>query len=367
MTDLASKIAAACASLLLGVLAASCDGKSQTETETHFLSSCSASCPSGLTCVCGVCTEPCASDSACSRFPGSATCEAAAATCGGSAASACDVACTAPSDCRELGGAFTCVSGRCRVAATTDGGAGGSSGSGGSASGGASGGQGGVSTGGGGGGLTTGGGGNGGAGGASDGGACGDEGEPCCDPFPGDGPNYCNGSLRCNGNTCVDCDCQRGAYIPVCGADGTTYDATCGRVCVPAAIACNGECPCPAETPCPAAPPTNGPCTQNGQECFYESCSTYGRVRAVCSAGTWTVETGACNSSTCGQGPQCTTGQACLTLAGGALLIDCTPNNCDGLVECDCIQGCYPQCTLTSTLADGVSVYCNTCPQGNCP
>ena len=42
----------------------------------------------------------------------------------------------------------------------------------------------------------------------------------------------------------VNCDCVLGAYVPVCGVDGQTYDAACGRQCVPVAIACNGECPC---------------------------------------------------------------------------------------------------------------------------
>lgn len=42
----------------------------------------------------------------------------------------------------------------------------------------------------------------------------------------------------------ADCDCAVGAYIPVCGEDGQTYDAACGRQCVSADIACDGECPC---------------------------------------------------------------------------------------------------------------------------
>ena len=41
-----------------------------------------------------------------------------------------------------------------------------------------------------------------------------------------------------------DCECAIGAYVPVCGVDGMTYDAACGRQCVPVAIACQGECPC---------------------------------------------------------------------------------------------------------------------------
>lgn len=43
-----------------------------------------------------------------------------------------------------------------------------------------------------------------------------------------------------------DCDCQLGAYVPVCGVDGMTYDATCGNECVAVEVECMGECPCGA-------------------------------------------------------------------------------------------------------------------------
>lgn len=34
----------------------------------------------------------------------------------------------------------------------------------------------------------------------------------------------------------------------MCGADGKTYDAICGRSCVPVQIKCDGQCPCPASS-----------------------------------------------------------------------------------------------------------------------
>ena len=41
-----------------------------------------------------------------------------------------------------------------------------------------------------------------------------------------------------------DCNCAVGAYVPVCGMDGVTYDAACGMHCVPVQVECEGQCPC---------------------------------------------------------------------------------------------------------------------------
>lgn len=239
------------------VLAAACsDTTPKVETETHFLRACSGSCEDGLSCSCGVCTEPCSEDNACSDRPGTASCETS--SCGHIASTWCDVTCSAPSDCAALGEAFTCMAGRCREQSgvSGSGGAGGEAGAGGQGESGGVGGQSGAGASGG-----TGGGGD--DAGAIDAGPfdagsdssvgapCDALGETCCDPFPQDGPNYCdNARLRCGANnTCeINCECVLGAYVPVCGVDGETYDATCGDECVSVAIACRGQCPCAAGT-----------------------------------------------------------------------------------------------------------------------
>lgn len=116
------------------------------------------------------------------------------------------------------------------------------------------------------GGVSTGGSGGetGGSGGASSGGSSGDDAGIPSDDCPPNialpaicrlcrdgscGVPVCSGGAfvgewKCPEDEPVDCDCMRGAYVPVCGIDGETYDATCGRECVDVQIACSGPCPC---------------------------------------------------------------------------------------------------------------------------
>src|SRR5438094_868062 len=47
---------------------------SQEGSETHFLTSCDATCAEGMQCICGVCTRACTRQSDCSILPGVASC-----------------------------------------------------------------------------------------------------------------------------------------------------------------------------------------------------------------------------------------------------------------------------------------------------
>jgi hypothetical protein len=123
-------------------------------------------------------------------------------------------------------------------------------------------------------------------------------------------------------------------------------------------------------TQCPAAPPVAASaCKDVPDSCFYEDCGGVGRVSARCTNGLWVVEKGTCRATTCGpRSTTCSAGQACVERAGGALLTDCTANHCNGgPVQCDCIEGCSPGCSVTGGVYNGIFVTCNTCPSGQCP
>jgi len=118
-------------SWLVGVVAAlasaaGCQSPSdpapQTSSESHFLTSCNASCGAEFECLCGVCTEACSSDATCSALAPGAECVAvasrpAASSCPTAGETAfCDVPCGADADCRTLGSSFSCQAGFCREA-----------------------------------------------------------------------------------------------------------------------------------------------------------------------------------------------------------------------------------------------------------
>ncbi|HEY6726723.1 MAG TPA: hypothetical protein VI197_21965 [Polyangiaceae bacterium] len=122
---------------------------------------------------------------------------------------------------------------------------------------------------------------------------------------------------------------------------------------------------------CPSEPPVgNTPCKFFGGHCAYEDCAGSGRSVAVCPQGTWFVETSACSDMVyCSGGSEiCAAGEVCLVMAGGAFLQECVPNTCEGqAVDCDCTEGCFGDCTTFASAQTGITITCNTCPEGNCP
>ena len=122
---------------------------------------------------------------------------------------------------------------------------------------------------------------------------------------------------------------------------------------------------------CPRTPPANDEtCTVDATRCLYDSCPASGRTQAICSSGKWAVATGACGLATCqGSGMSwrsCPSGQVCVVMAGGALLVNCAVNSCgSGPLSSECQPGVVG-CTLSFTLSSGATYYCNTCPQDTC-
>jgi hypothetical protein len=101
------------------------------------------------------------------------------------------------------------------------------------------------------------------------------------------------------------CDCPLGAYVPACGVDGMTYDATCGNECVPVEIACMAECPCPTlvcgEAECGAAMPVCTEVSGGAEPTVSYSC---GVLPETCAA----VEDPSCECVEPGGGCECVEG-----------------------------------------------------------
>jgi Kazal-type serine protease inhibitor domain len=118
---------------------------------------------------------------------------------------------------------------------------------------------------------------------------------------------------------------------------------------------------------CPSTPPTNASsCGSTNMTCFYDNCPSTGRTQANCAGGAWTVQTAACGTLNC-ISRTCPSGQMCLVTEGGAVGVQCVDNSCGhGPVtpECGTTIG---NCVVNATLTSGVTITCNTCPQGGCP
>ena len=86
----------------------------KVDSESHFLGGCATSCDAGLSCICGVCTEPCVDASDCSAEAFGAVCRALdPEQCGSAEPAVCDVACALDADCAGVAGA-SCNGGWCR-------------------------------------------------------------------------------------------------------------------------------------------------------------------------------------------------------------------------------------------------------------
>ncbi len=92
----------------------------RTGSETNFLVWCPADGDCGeLTCLCGVCTDPCADDGACAHLSPNAVCVSRTEAshlnaCEEPSTATCELPCDSDSDCASLGGAHRCDRGACR-------------------------------------------------------------------------------------------------------------------------------------------------------------------------------------------------------------------------------------------------------------
>jgi hypothetical protein len=118
---------------------------------------------------------------------------------------------------------------------------------------------------------------------------------------------------------------------------------------------------------CPATPPTAGEPCSDPPRCFYDACPSGNRTLATCNNNAWTVEEGTSCAVQCTGFPSamsCPAGTFCRVSAGGALFAQCEQYTCGtGPVT----AACTPNCPVTYSLEAGLTVTCNTCPQGGCP
>lgn len=102
------------------LLAGACgDLGPRTGSETNFLSSCDATCGEGLTCLCGVCTQPCSETDECAALGSGTECTAEIEpppdrVCPEAETAFCDRPCRVDADCATLRKATRCQNRYCR-------------------------------------------------------------------------------------------------------------------------------------------------------------------------------------------------------------------------------------------------------------
>ena len=141
----------------------------------------------------------------------------------------------------------------------------------------------------------------------------------------------------------VDCDCMLGAYVPACGVDGMTYDATCGTQCVPVEVACMGECPCGAGSTATSGEGTADGTGESGASETSETSTTMGLDPCDCMLGAYVPACGVDGmtyDATCG--------------------LECVPVDVLCMAECPCPEiqcgdrmTCGPQAPVCSEMIGG--------------
>jgi hypothetical protein len=143
--------------------------------------------------------------------------------------------------------------------------------------------------------------------------------------------------------------------------------STAGTTATGGVVASGGSGGATPPGTCPATPPTEGEPCNDPPRCFYDACPSGNRTLAVCQNNVWSVEEGTSCAVQCMGFPSsmsCPPGTYCSVSQGGAIFAQCAQNTCGaGPVT----AACTPNCAVTYSLEAGVTVTCNTCPQGGCP
>jgi hypothetical protein len=189
-------------------------------------------------------------------------------------------------------------------------------------------------------------------------GTCGCAAAGCCAHF-----SRCADGGHANCTNTVTCEMA----TPFCELPYVvSYTNNCYEGCVRQSE-CAGVDAAVSPAACPSTPSANAAsCGSTNMTCFYDNCPSTGRTQAVCTGGTWAVQTAACGTVSC-NGPSvltCPSGQMCLITESGTVGAQCVTSSCgQGPVTpvCGTTLG---SCGVNASLTSGVTITCNTCPPG---